>query len=221
MGRRVRYGIGFFDLRYRRDWLIEALIISGGRTTLIVGRRSRGALPGRTRAHKMSLAEQEVIVVVWVTVDLRGTQELNNQAAASAVTPSAMPVSNPCFPEEASGRYRLRVPAMRTITKKELIDRIADRTGNKRVVVKRIIQTFLDDIVDELGSGNRLEFRDFGVFECKIRAARIAQNPKTLERVEVAEKRTVKFKIGRVMKMKLTGASAADGRASLRIPTSD
>ena len=110
---------------------------------------------------------------------------------------------------------------MRTITKKELIDRIADRTGNKRVVVKRIIQTFLDDIVDELGSGNRLEFRDFGVFECKIRAARIAQNPKTLERVEVAEKRTVKFKIGRVMKMKLTDASAADGRASLRMPTSD
>ncbi len=92
---------------------------------------------------------------------------------------------------------------MRTVTKKELIDRIADRTGNKRVVVKRIIQGFLDEIVDELGQGNRLEFRDFGVFESKIRAPRIAQNPKTLERVEVPEKRTVKFKIGRVMKERL------------------
>ncbi len=96
---------------------------------------------------------------------------------------------------------------MRTVTKKELIDRIADRTGNKRVVVKRIIQGFLDEIVDELGQGNRLEFRDFGVFESRIRAARTAQNPKTLQRVEVPEKRTVKFKIGRVMKMKLTQAS--------------
>ena len=93
---------------------------------------------------------------------------------------------------------------MRTVTKKELIDRIADKTGNKRVVVKRIIQSFLDDIISELGAGNRLEFRDFGVFECKIRAARVAQNPKTLERVQVPEKRTVKFKVGRVMKMKLS-----------------
>jgi integration host factor subunit beta len=99
---------------------------------------------------------------------------------------------------------------MNTITKKDLIDRIADKTGNKRVVVKRIIQSFLDDIIQELGQGNRLEFRDFGVFESKIRAARMAQNPKTLERVEVPEKRTVKFKVGRVMKIKL-GLDSDDG----------
>ena len=94
---------------------------------------------------------------------------------------------------------------MATVTKKELIDRIADRTSTKRVLVKRIIQGFLDEIVDELGLGNRLEFRDFGVFECKVRAARIAQNPKTLERVSVPAKRTVKFKIGRLMKDRLLG----------------
>ena len=92
---------------------------------------------------------------------------------------------------------------MATITKKELIDRISDTTNNKRVVVKRVIQAFLDDIVEELGCGNRLEFRDFGVFESKHRAARVAQNPKTLERVEVPPKRTVKFKVGRLMKMRL------------------
>jgi integration host factor subunit beta len=95
---------------------------------------------------------------------------------------------------------------MATITKKELIDRISDQTTCKRIVVKRIVQTFLDEIIDELGQGNRLEFRDFGVFESKIRAARIAQNPKTLERVEVPRKRTVKFKIGRMMKEKLQEA---------------
>lgn len=92
---------------------------------------------------------------------------------------------------------------MRTVTKKELIDRIADKTGNKRVVVKRVIQGFLDEIIEELVHGNRLEFRDFGVFESKARAARVAQNPKTLERVTVPEKRTVKFKVGRVMKERL------------------
>ncbi|QOJ03501.1 MAG: HU family DNA-binding protein [Planctomycetia bacterium] len=102
-----------------------------------------------------------------------------------------------------SCRHVCRCFAMNTITKKDLIDRLADKTGQKRVVVKRIIQGFLDDIIDELGRGNRLEFRDFGVFESKVRAARTAQNPKTLERVEVPQKRTVKFKVGRVMKMKL------------------
>ncbi len=111
---------------------------------------------------------------------------------------------------------------MSTITKKDLIDRIADKTGNKRVVVKRIIQGFLDDIIEELGKGNRLEFRDFGVFESRVRAARVAQNPKTLERVEVPEKRTVKFKVGRVMKMKLgldgEAPSAPGGKSSARYP---
>ncbi|QDU33939.1 DNA-binding protein HU [Poriferisphaera corsica] len=93
----------------------------------------------------------------------------------------------------------------RTVTKKELVDRIADATGQKRVVVKKIVQTFLDNITIELGKGNRLEFRDFGVFEVKQRQARMAQNPKTLERVEVPPKRTVKFKVGRVMKQVLSG----------------
>ncbi len=92
---------------------------------------------------------------------------------------------------------------MKTITKKDLVDRIAEQSGNKRVVVKKIVQQFLEEIINELGEGNRLEFRDFGVFEVRARAARIAQNPKTMEKVEVPSKRTVKFKIGRLMKERL------------------
>jgi len=93
---------------------------------------------------------------------------------------------------------------MSTVTKKELIDNIADATGEKRVVVKKVVQSFLDAIVVELGKGNRLEFRDFGVFEIKQRRARMAQNPKTLQPVEVPPKRTVKFKVGRLMKQTLS-----------------
>ena len=89
---------------------------------------------------------------------------------------------------------------MSTVTKKELIDRIAERTQAKRVKVKCIVQAFLDEIIGELCQNNRLEFRDFGVFETRTRASRIAQNPKTLERVEVPAKRTVKFKMGRLMR---------------------
>lgn len=93
---------------------------------------------------------------------------------------------------------------MATVTKKELIDRIADTTQAKRVVVKRIVQLFLDEVINELAEDNRLEFRDFGVFETRTRAAREAQNPRTLERVHVPPKRTVKFKMGRLLREKLT-----------------
>ena len=87
-----------------------------------------------------------------------------------------------------------------TTTKKELVNRIADETGHTKVVVKEILQTFLDEIVRELALGNRLEFREFGVFEVKERKARRAQNPRTLEKVEVPAKRVVKFKVGRLMR---------------------
>lgn len=95
---------------------------------------------------------------------------------------------------------------MKTITKKLLIDRIADSKGMRRVDVKEVVQEFLDQLVVELGEGNRLEFRDFGVFEVKQRAPRMAQNPKTLERVPVPAKNTVKFKVGRKMREALEAA---------------
>jgi len=101
---------------------------------------------------------------------------------------------------------------MVTITKKELVNRIADRTGQTKVVTKEIIQHFLDEIINELSHGNRLEFRDFGVFEVKFRKARRAQNPRTLEKVHVPPKKVVKFKVGRVMREKV-GSTDEDGNA--------
>ena len=95
---------------------------------------------------------------------------------------------------------------MATITKKDLVDRIADDTHCKRILVKHVIQSFLDAIVEELGNGNRIEFRDFGVFESKLRESRQAQNPKTMDKVNVPSRRTVRFKVGRVMKMRMVEA---------------
>ncbi|MFT5290506.1 MAG: integration host factor subunit beta [Planctomycetota bacterium] len=87
-----------------------------------------------------------------------------------------------------------------TTTKRELVNRIADQTGQTKVVVKEILQSFLDEIIHELSLGNRLEFREFGVFEVRERQAHVAQNPRTLEKVPVPPKRVVKFKVGCVMR---------------------
>ena len=92
---------------------------------------------------------------------------------------------------------------MQPVTKRELVQRIAEKTSVQQISAKEVIQSFLDEIINELAKGNRLEFRDFGVFEPKSKAQRVARNPRTGERVEVPEKTTVKFKVGRLMKKKI------------------
>jgi len=94
---------------------------------------------------------------------------------------------------------------MATITKKELADRVVERTQSRSGTVKTVVQQVLDEIASELAKGNRIEFRDFGVFEVREIASRTAQNPKTLEPVEVPAKRRVKFKVGRIMREKVNG----------------
>ena len=96
---------------------------------------------------------------------------------------------------------------MPTITKKELIKRIAEQTQTKQEETKAVIQCFLEQIMAELSKNNRLEFRDFGVFDVRTRAARIAQNPRNLTPVQVPATRRVKFKMSRFMKLRLNRQS--------------
>ncbi len=98
----------------------------------------------------------------------------------------------------------------KTITKRELVQRIAERTGQTKVIVKEVLQHFMDEIIAELAQGNRIEFREFGVFEVRDRAARRAQNPRTLQKVQVPARRVVKFKIGRLMRQRVCGGEACD-----------
>ncbi len=107
---------------------------------------------------------------------------------------------------------------METITKRELVQRIAEKTGVQQVSAKEVIQSFLDEIITELAKGNRLEFRDFGVFEPKSKAQRVARNPRTGAKVQVPEKTTVKFKVGRLMKKRIQGESV-DGDEGATSPS--
>ena len=103
--------------------------------------------------------------------------------------------------------------ARQTIAKRTIAERIAERHGLGQIQTLQIVQAFLDEIIDELAQGNRLEFRDFGVFETVVRKARTALNPKTLEKVQVSSKVVVKFKVGRLMKEKVEKLlTAEDGR---------
>ena len=102
------------------------------------------------------------------------------------------------------------------MTKKEIVKTISDKIGLTQLKTKEIVQQTFDAIVDTLVEERRIELRNFGVFEVKKRAARKARNPRTGERVDVAEKYVVTFKPGKEMEEKvrmLELAEAAKARS--------
>lgn len=87
------------------------------------------------------------------------------------------------------------------MTKRELVVRIAEETGLTQQQVYAIVQKTLDYITDSLVAGDTVEFRDFGVFEVKVRKARLGRNPNRPENtVNIPPRKIVKFKAGKKMK---------------------
>lgn len=89
------------------------------------------------------------------------------------------------------------------MTKKDIVKTLAERFGLSQVDAKKVVQGTFDAIVETLVANNRIELRNFGVFEVKVRKPRKARNPRTGEEVFVAEKRVVTFKPGRTMEDKI------------------
>ncbi len=90
---------------------------------------------------------------------------------------------------------------MATITKKRLIQLIAQKKGVHPNDARNVVQTFLDLIVHSLSEGDRIEFRDFGVFEVVVRKQKIGRNPKNADvPIVIPERRAVKFTAGKKMR---------------------
>ena len=87
------------------------------------------------------------------------------------------------------------------MTKRDLVMRIAKETGLVQQDVFAVLQKTLDYIVESLAKGESVEFRNFGVFEVRIRKSRIGRNPnKPTHVVTIPTRKVVKFKMGRIMK---------------------
>jgi nucleoid DNA-binding protein len=95
-----------------------------------------------------------------------------------------------------------------TLTKFNLVTRISLENGLTRQQVFDVVQKTLDYISEALASGNKVELRNFGVFEVIIRKPRVGRNPNKPEnRVPIPARSAVKFKAGKVMRsevLKLT-----------------
>lgn len=90
---------------------------------------------------------------------------------------------------------------MATITKKKLIQQISQNRNLHPNDVRNVIQAFLDAMTDSLSIGDRLEFRDFGVFEVVERKQKIGRNPKNAAvPIVIPARKAVKFTPGKKMK---------------------
>jgi len=90
--------------------------------------------------------------------------------------------------------------------KSELVARISERNPHLyQRDVEHIVNAILEEVVSALARGDRIELRGFGAFSVKNRPARIGRNPRTGEKVSVAEKFVPFFKTGKEMREKLNG----------------
>ncbi|MFM8358687.1 MAG: HU family DNA-binding protein, partial [Verrucomicrobiota bacterium] len=86
------------------------------------------------------------------------------------------------------------------MTKRDLVVRISQETGLIQEHVLDVVQKTLDQMSEALAKGETIELRNFGVFEVKIRRARIGRNPNSPEKdVPIPPRAVVKFKPGKEM----------------------
>lgn len=92
----------------------------------------------------------------------------------------------------------------RTVTKRQLINTISQEKGIHPNDVRHVIQAFLDKMTDYLSQGDRLEFRDFGVFEVVKRRQKIGRNPKKAAiPIVIPARCAVKFTPGKKMRFSI------------------
>lgn len=88
-----------------------------------------------------------------------------------------------------------------TLTKRDLVTRISNESGLVQQQVLDVVQKTLDYIAESLSKGDKVELRNFGVFEVKTRKARVGRNPNAPETdVPIPERCVVKFKPGKEMR---------------------
>ena len=84
------------------------------------------------------------------------------------------------------------------IVKSKLLKQLSENYPN---FLKKDLEKFMNIIFDEikrsLKRGDRVELRGFGMFSSKIQKARISRNPKTNEKVDTPERKTINFKMSK------------------------
>ena len=91
-----------------------------------------------------------------------------------------------------------------SVSKQEIINKLSSNFPNLyKKDISKLFNIFLFEITKALVEGERVELRDVMMFETRKQKKRISLNPKTLEKVEVPEKRSILFKCSKEWKKKI------------------
>ena len=91
-----------------------------------------------------------------------------------------------------------------SVSKQEIINKLSSNFPNfYKKDISKLFNIFLFEITKALVEGERVELRDVMMFETRKQKKRISLNPKTLEKVEVPEKRSILFKCSKEWKKKI------------------
>jgi DNA-binding protein HU-beta/integration host factor subunit beta len=92
---------------------------------------------------------------------------------------------------------------MGNVTKKDLVEKISEKTGLTQVDTKIVVESFFDAVAKTLQQGKNIEIRGFGRFKIKKRKARNARNPKTNERIVVPDGYKLVFESSRELRKRV------------------
>jgi nucleoid DNA-binding protein len=91
-----------------------------------------------------------------------------------------------------------------TLTKRDLVLRLCEDTDQPQQHIFDIVQRTFDHITKALANGEKVELRNFGIFEVRVRKARTGRNPSAPGTdVPIPERCVVKFKAGREMRLQV------------------
>ena len=90
------------------------------------------------------------------------------------------------------------------IVKSKLLNQLKKSYPNfPKKDLEKVVSVVLNEIKQALKRGDRVELRGFGIFSTNLQKARISRNPKTGEKVNTPEKKTIRFKMAKEMFKKL------------------
>ena len=91
------------------------------------------------------------------------------------------------------------------VTKADMIDRVADKSGSTKADAKRALDAMLDVVQETLTKGDKITLTGFGTFEVRHTKARKGVNPQTGAKIDIAAKKRPAFKAGAVLKKSVDG----------------
>lgn len=89
---------------------------------------------------------------------------------------------------------------MEKVTKKDIISKVAEKTGETKKDITTVVEAVLEEITNAIVEGETVDLAGFGKFEVSERAARTGINPATKEKIEIAASKNVKFKAAKALK---------------------